>query len=577
MCWYTYEHMADLSNIRTIAIGGAAGDGTREAGISFSELFSLLGYNTFSSYDYPSLIRGGHNVARISYTTDNIHADYRELDVLIATNAESVRIHHDELRPNARVFVETSHIDELKNIDIDLIPLPMQQFADDCKAPQVARTSSAFGAYGYTLGLTLPHLKDLAHTVFANVGAEMNIRLVEKGYMYLRAKEYPQDKRVLPERTEKISEVMDGNKAIAKGLLAAGLEAYVGYPMTPSTSTLQYLAKAGRARGIKVVHPEDEIAVVNMALGMSYAGKRTAVGTANGGFALMQESVSFAGVAELPLVILESMRMGPATGVATHTSQGDLQFTLHAGHGEFPKIVIAPGDVEECFVCAADAMNLAWKYQMTAVILSDKHLSESYMSVALDEKSKGADLGKRAIQMGGEYKRYKITQDGISPLAFPGTPNIVVKTTSYEHTEEGEATEDARIVQDMQDKRFRKYAGLYEDFHWFPTVKTYGDLSSDIVVVFWGSTKGAMLEAMKQLNEPVKLVQVVWMEPFDADRVKAELAGARIVIDVEGNHTAQLAALIREKTSIEITRKVLKYDAQPFTPTELAREINRFI
>lgn len=568
---------AGLSHIRTIAIGGAAGDGVREAGTNFSELFTELGFKTFSSFDYPSLIRGGHNYARITYAPDTVHADYRALDALIAVDALSVRVHLSELKQGARVFVETAYLPELKDIGIELIPLPMKQIADECKAPQVARTSAAFGAYAYILGLTLMHVKELAHTVFANVGAEMNMKLVEKGYMYLRAKEYPQEQATLPQRPERAGEVMDGNKAVAKGFMAAGLEAYVGYPMTPSTSTLQYLAKAGKARGLKVVHPEDEIAVINVALGMSYAGKRVACGTANGGLALMQESIAFAGVAELPLAILESMRMGPATGVATHTAQGDLQFTLHAGHGEFPKVVIAPGDVEECFSCAADAMNLAWKYQLTAIVLSDKHLSESYMSVTLDEASKGPDMGKRAIHVGGGYKRYKITQDGISPLAFPGTPGVVVKATSYEHNEEGEATEDAREVKEMQDKRFRKYAGLYEDFKWFPTVKIYGDPNAEAVVVCWGSTKGAALEALRHIDTPVKLVQVLWMEPFDADRVKAELAGARVVVDVEANHTAQLAALIREKTSIEIVNKVLKYDAQPFTPVELAEEIKRYL
>jgi len=565
------------SAIRTIAIGGAAGDGIREAGINFSELFTELGYHTFSSFDYPSLIRGGHNYARVSYSTGVVRADYRELDVLIAVDANSVRVHLDELKPDARVFVEQAYMEHLKEIDVELIPLPMKQIADECKAPHVARTSSAFGAYGYTRGIPLQRLKELANIVFANVGAGMNVKLVEAGYMHMRAKEYPQDELNLPDHGYHASEVIDGNKAVAKGLLAAGLEAYIGYPMTPSTSTLQFLAKAGKKRGIKVVHPEDEIAVINMALGMSYAGKRAACGTANGGVALMQETISLAGVSEIPLVILESMRMGPATGVATHTSQGDLQFTLHAGHGEFPKFVVAPGDVEECFECAADAMNMAWKYQLTSIILSDKHLSESYMSATLDEESKGPDLGKRALHLGGQYKRYKITHDGISPLAFPGTPGVMVKATSYEHIEEGEATEDPREVKEMQDKRFRKYTGLYEDFKWFPTVKTYGDLESDIVVVFWGSTKGAALEAAKYTKQPVKLVQILWMEPFDADRVKAELAGARVVIDVEANHTAQLAALIREKTSIEILNKVLKYDAQPFTPKQLAEEINRFM
>lgn len=569
--------MDTRSSIRTIAIGGAAGDGVREAGINFAELLHELGYTTFSTFDYPSLIRGGHNFARISYALDEIHADYRELDVLVAVNAESVRVHAAALKPGAHVFVEAAFMPELKDLDIPLIALPMKQIATDAKAPQVARTSSAFGAYGYTLGIPLDRLKKLATKVFANVGAEVNGTLVQAGYTFMQEQGYPKDDVVLPESPQGEGEVMDGNKAIAKGFLAAGLEMYVGYPMTPSTSTLQFLAKAGKERGLRVVHPEDEISVINMALGMSYAGKRVAVGTANGGFALMQETFSFAGVSELPIAILVSMRMGPATGVATHTSQGDLRFILAAGHGEFPRLVIAPGDITECFEAAADALNLAWKYQIPAIVLTDKHLSESYKSVTLDLASKGVDPGKHAVNPGTEYKRYTITDDGVSPMAFPGTPNVVTKATSYEHNEEGEATERADIVQAMQDKRFRKLDGLYREFAWFPTVKTYGDLTSDVCVVFWGSTKGAMLEAAKQFKTPAKLVQILWMEPFDAERVKQELAGARIIIDVEANHTAQLASVIREKTSIEIVNKVLKYNAQPFTPTELATEINKFL
>jgi 2-oxoglutarate/2-oxoacid ferredoxin oxidoreductase subunit alpha len=565
------------SLIRTIAIGGAAGDGIREAGINFSELLHELGYTTFTSFDYPSLIRGGHNFARISYTLGEIHADYHELDVLIAVNAESVRVHANSLKPGAHVFVESAFVSELKDLNIPLIPLPMKEIATEVKAPMVARTSSAFGAYGYTLGIPLDRLKKLAASVFANVGAEVNIALVQKGYTFMQEQGFQKDDVVLPENAHEGGEVMDGNKAVAKGFLSAGLEAYVGYPMTPSTSTLQFLAKAGKERGLKVVHPEDEIAVINVALGMSYAGKRVAVGTANGGFALMQETFAFAGVSELPLAILVAMRMGPATGVATHTSQGDLRFIIHAGHGEFPRLVMAPGDIEECFSLSADALNLAWKYQIPVILLTDKHLSESYQSVTLDVSSKGADLGKREPAPGPKYKRYTVTEDGVSPMAFPGTPDTVVKATSYEHNEEGEATEHAHEVLAMQNKRFRKLDGLYRDFAWFPTVKTYGDLSSDVVIVFWGSTKGAMLEALKQLKTPAKLVQILWLEPFDADRVKNELAGARIIIDVEANHTAQLASLIREKTSIEITNKVLKYDAQPFTPTALAEEINRFL
>ncbi len=565
------------AGVRTIAIGGAAGDGIREAGVNWSEFLTELGYHTFSSFDYPSLIRGGHNFSRISFHTEEVRADYRELDVLVAVNAESVRVHQSELKPGAFVFVESTHADALKDVGVPLIAIPMKAITEELKAPLVARSSVAFGAFAYTLGLPLERVRTLTNKVFAQVGADLNRALIERGYDFLKEAQYTQITCCIPATARDSGEIFDGNKAAMKGFLAAGLEMYVGYPMTPSTSALQFLARAGKDRGVIVVHPEDEISVMNMALGAVYAGKRTALGTANGGFALMQETFSFAGVAELPLPMLITMRMGPATGVATHTSQGDLRFIIHAGHGEFPRLVVAPGDIEECFTCAADVFNLAWKYQIPTILLADKHLSESYASLTLDESRFGADLGKRAEVTGKSYNRYAITEDGISPIAFPGTEDTVVKATSYEHNEEGEATEIASEVQAMQDKRFRKLDGLYREFTFFPTVKVYGDLGSDVVVVCWGSTKGALLEAVKQVATPVKVVQVLWLEPFDADRVKAELAGARVLIDVEANHTAQLAALIREKTSIEITKKVLKYDAQPFTPTELAEEITRLL
>ncbi len=563
--------------VRTIAIGGAAGDGIREAGVNWSEFLTELGYHTFSSFDYPSLIRGGHNFARISFHTETIRADYAELDVLVAVNAESVRVHLSELKPGAFVFVEEVHADALKDVEVPLISLPMRMITEELKAPLVARSSVAFGAFAYTLGLPLERVRTLTNKVFAQVGADLNRSLIEKGYEYLQSKQYPQISCCVPDTSRDAGDIYDGNKAVMKGFLAAGLEMYVGYPMTPSTSALQFLAKAGKDRGVVVVHPEDEIAVMNMALGAVYAGKRTALGTANGGFALMQETFSFAGVAEVPLPMLITMRMGPATGVATHTSQGDLRFIIHAGHGEFPRLVVAPGDIEECFSCSADVFNLAWKYQLPAIVLADKHLSESYMSLVLDESKYGPDLGKRASETGKHYKRYALTGDGISPIAFPGTPETMVKATSYEHNEEGEATEVPHEVKAMQDKRFRKLEGLYREFEYFPTVKVYGDRESDAVIVCWGSTKGAVLEAMKQLTVRIKVVQVLWLEPFDADKVKAELAGARVIVDVEANHTAQLASLIREKTSIEITNKVLRYDAQPFTPTELARDIGAFL
>jgi 2-oxoglutarate ferredoxin oxidoreductase subunit alpha len=364
-------------------------------------------------------------------------------------------------------------------------------------------------------------------------------------------------------------ELIDGNTAFAKGLQAAGLDFYIAYPMTPATSILHYLAskshsaEAPRDKQLKVIQPENEISVANMALGMAYAGKRVAVGSASGGFALMQEAFSFAGMAELPIVVAVSQRQAPATGSPTHSSQSDLRFVIHAGHGEFPRIVIAPGDPEESFQAGADALNLAWKFKIPVIVLLDKILSEHMMTSILDQPS--------------------ISVERNDTIIFPGTPNAVVKITSYEHDENGFTIDKAEDVKRMLDKRFAKAKNIEVEMQTRESIKIYGDLNSENVIVFFGSTKGPVLEASKYLNKGVKLVQILWLEPFDTEKVKRELeglpaqAGKNKIICVEGNHNGQLAGLIREKTGLKITDNILKYDSMPFDPTELAEQINRML
>jgi 2-oxoglutarate ferredoxin oxidoreductase subunit alpha len=294
-----------------------------------------------------------------------------------------------------------------------------------------------------------------------------------------------------------------------------------------------------------------------MALGMVYAGKKVAVGSASGGFALMQEAFSFAGMAELPLVVAVSARQAPATGVPTRSSQSDLRFVLHAGHGEFPRIVIAPGDPSESFQAGASALNLAWKFKVPVIVLLDKILSENMMTSDIEKLTQPSP---------------KATADE-EDLKIPGTPGAVVKITSYEHDEDGITVDKVEDIKRMLDKRFVKQENIAAHMINQETVKTYGDTSSENVVVFFGSTKGPILEASKNFNKPVKLVQIVWLEPFDSERVSKELAGKRVIC-VEANHNGQLASLIREKTGIEITEKILKYDSHPFSPIDLAEKIN---
>ena len=565
--------------IRTIGIGGAAGDGIREAGLHLAEIFNQLGYQSFFSFSYPSVIRGGHNYARLSVSKEKVFGDYAELDVLIAVNAESVKLHLSELKPEALVFVDQAYLNETRDLKANITLLPMSDFAKEINARAVARTVVGIGALAYIAGFTFEKMSDTVLSVFKEYGGEINATLAEKGFSIAKDMGLAKWSEGLTETTPIAgTEIMDANKAIAKGFLSAGLEMYLAYPMTPSTSILHFLAKEALnpEKKLKTIQAEDEISAINTAIGVAYAGKRVAVGTATGGFALMQEAFSFAGVSETPIVVAVSQRQGPATGVPTNTSQGDLQFVLHSGHGEFPRIVIAPGDAEEAYIASANALHLAWKYQMPAIILVDKHLSESSQTAVLDS-SKIIPAEAKKWEKNGEYHRYQFAEDGVSPLTFPGTEGANVKLTSYEHDEFGIASDEPEMVKKMTDKRFKKGEMLAQELPSFETIKVSGDETSDTALLFWGSPKGAILEAVKHLKRPVGLVQVLWMEPFDTARVSLALANVTNIISIEGNHNSQLSALLREKTGIVPHHHINRYDSKPFDPMELAREINELL
>ena len=469
------------SDIFTIGIGGAAGEGVKKAGIKIGAFLQSHGYEVYISFEYPSLIRGGHNFVRLTFGKEKIWNDHSKLDILIVSNEESVELHKKELKENAVVITD----------------LPFSKISEN------------------------PEL------VLKNLNLE---------------------------QSESRGELIDGNTAFAKGLQAAGLDFYIAYPMTPATSILHYLASKQTKDGLKVIQPENEIAVINLALGMAYAGKRVAIGSATGGFALMQEAFSFAGMAELPLVIAVSQRQAPATGSPTHSSQSDLRFVVHSGHGEFPRIVMAPGDPEESFKFGAEAMNLAWKFRVPVIVLLDKILSEHMMTTTISQFPISNFQNENVI---------------------PGMPGKVVKVNSYEHDEEGYTVDKPEDIKRMVDKRFEKAKNIEVEMQNRETVKIYGDINSENTVIFFGSTKGPILEASKYFNKPVKMVQIIWLEPFDTEKVKRGLEGKRVIC-IEGNHNAQLASLIREKTGI-VCENILKYDATPFDPTELVEQINSML
>jgi len=377
---------------------------------------------------------------------------------------------------------------------------------------------------------------------------------------------------------------LSGNEAISAGAIKAGCKFFAAYPMTPASSILSTMASQERNYNIVVKHTEDEIAAINMAIGASYAGVRAMTGTSGGGFALMTEGLGLAATTETPLVIVEAQRPGPATGMATHSGQGDLRFVMHASTDEFPRIIIAPGTVEECYGLTIEAFNIADRYQMPVIILTDKYLGESYKTVnALNNNTKidrGQLLTDEEAEKQANYLRYKITLDGVSPRAIPGQKNCTFVASSYEHDEEGYEREEEEIRIAMHTKRFKKFENASKEIaEKGIATKLYGNGVADFSIVSWGSPKGPILEAMKMLEmEGIKVnyLQLIFMSPFPKKVVENTMKKFRTIV-IESNKTSQLSGLIREHTGLDTDYKILKYDGRPFSPEDIYNGVKNII
>ena len=543
----------------SVLIGGQAGDGIRQAGTLIAHLFSFLGYRIYFWDDYPSLIRGGHNFSIIRASDRKIGAHTNHVDILVALTPATVEKHKWRLKPGGLLIYDT---DAFKS---EGLGLPLTGIVKQAGGKPIMRNVAALGAIARALGIDWPTLENV---VRAEVAKQTDLNLAvarasfdQAGEPRLRVEHLPSEP--LP--------LLPGNEAIGLGAVCAGLKLYISYPMTPSSSLLHFLAQNEEALGVVVYHPENEIAAVVTAIGGAYAGARTMVGTAGGGFALMVEGLSLAAQNESPVVFFVSQRPGPSTGLPTYTSQSDLFFILNAGHGEFVRFAVAPGDPDEAFVLTGLAMNTAWKYQIPAFVISDKNLSESTFSF----ESKGNEVGRDEAPMWkgkGQYRRYERDQGGVSPLAFPGTPGAVVKVNSYEHDEYGITTEEADKTAEMQDKLLAKRKGLTEDVDSMEAVKVYGSRNSSRALVTWGSTKGACVEVAETLG--LRVVQPVVVEPLPVRQIERALDGAETVIGVENNATACLSRLLGCH-GIKVHETILKYDGRPFTVDDLSERLKK--
>ena len=552
--------MEDFSTL----IGGVAGDGINEAGLTVTWLFNRLGYRIYMYYDYPSLIRGGHNYSLVRASRQKIGAHRDRIDVLIALNQETVEKHKDRLKDSSFVIYDAEKV-KADGIRQKSCGIPVTRILSETGALPVMKNSCILGAFCKVVGIDWLVLEEVLKKHIPKM-LEQNLLVARRGYD--QADEFCH----MDKLNQEPQPIMTGNQAISLGLIKAGLEAYVAYPMTPSSSILDFMAKSAEKFGIKVVHPESEIAVMLMAQGFAYAGVKAAVGTSGGGFCLMTEGLSLAGMAEMPVVIVMAQRTGPSTGLPTYTAQGDLHFILNAGQGEFPRFVVAPGDAEDAYYWSSVALNMAWKFQVPAFILSDKIVSESQYS--FDRTAAGeAMLASPVLWDGqGSYNRYSYTDTGVSPLAYPPQKGQVIKSDSYTHDNAGITTEDPQITREMSDKRQLKGQSMARDLEGYETVKVFGDEKGKTALLCWGSNKGVCMEASQKLG--LKVIQVLVLWPFPEKKLLDALQGVERLIDVECNSTAQLARLC-SIFGIKTHDRILKYDGRPFSLDDLNSELDR--
>jgi len=579
----------------SILIGGKAGFGIDKASLIIGRILAQQGFRIYIYRDYPSLIRGGHTFSIIRASKNKIAAHYDKVDFLLALNQDTLNLHRNRLKKDCLFIYDSDQVNPVRNliqkdsntgisngvkIDSDStcgVGLPIGKIIKEENASEIMRNTCIIGAFCKTVGIDLEILENVLKKEISKE-IDLNLKVCRRGFH--EAKELI---KIEPLAQDKLP-LLSGNQAIGLGLIKGGLKTYIAYPMTPSSPILHYLAEIASDFGLKVLHPESEIGVILMALGFAYMGEKAAIGTSGGGFCLMTEGLSFAGMSELPIVIILGQRPGPSTGLPTYSAQTDLHFALNAGQGEFGRFIVAPGDPEEAYFWSAMAMNISWKYQIPAIILSDKNIGEGIFSFdinSIEEISArggsacgGKEEGPLLWDRKSAYKRYLNTENGVSPLAFVPDKEAIIKVNSYEHDEFGITTEDSQTTRMMQDKRLRKEKYLIEKLRRFKTVKIYGNQNSSVALLCWGSNKGVCIEAAGNLG--LKVIQPLVLSPFPIKQFQEALTGVKKIINVENNATGQLAMLIKNY-GFNVDENVLKYDGRPFYLDELEEKLRSMI
>lgn len=564
-------------------IGGQQGEGVESTDRIFSTALNRLGYYLYGYRHFSSRIKGGHTNNKIRISTQPIRSIADDLDILVAFDQESIDLNAHELRPGGVIVADAKFNPVVpEGADIRLFPVPITAIAEEL-GTSLMKNMVASGASWALLGLPLDVFNKAVEEEFGRKGAavvEKNLVAVKHGADYvLDLAGGPLDEFKLIPADGKQKLFMIGNDAIGLGAVAAGCRLMSAYPITPASEIMEYLIKKLPKFGGTVVQTEDEIAAVTMAIGANYAGVRTMTASAGPGLSLMMEAIGLAGMTETPVVIVDTQRGGPSTGLPTKQEQSDINALIHGTHGEIPKIVLAPSSIEECFYDTVEAFNLSEQYQVPVIVVTDLQLSLGkqscepldYNRIVIDRGNLVSDVPEQEEK--ALFKRYELTDNGISPRVLPGEKNGIHHVTGVEHDESGRPSESADNRKKMMDKRLGKLN------HVVVTNPILADASyekPDLLIIGMGSTGGTIDQARELLDKDgisTNHVTVRLLHPFPAEEMKPYIDGARQVIVVENNATAQLANLIKLHVGgNEKMSSVLKYDGNPFLPSIIYNE-----
>ncbi len=581
----------------TVGIAGAAGDGLDKSGDTLARAAGRHGLHVYAYNSYQSIIRGGHIWLRLRIGQEKVYNHGDKLTAVIALNQDSIERHLPELDEGGYLVFNSDKlkVDPAlpKAKDVQIVGLPMAEITKPVveKHGPILPIMQNTVAVGAVLGLTRLGVEsaiDVLKDTFAHKGdkvIDLNVGLLQAGYDYATKNFKPLNAEWKMNNTRR--PFCTGNEAIAMAAAAAGCKFYSAYPMTPASTILHWMANHAEQAGICVKQAEDELSVINMAVGAGLGGVRSMCATAGGGFALMTEAVGMAGIMEAPVVVVEVQRGGPSTGLPTKTEQADLHQVFGASQGEFPRLIVCPRDIPDAYESTVEAFHLADKYQMPVLIMSDLLLSEHPETVDAEvfrtdiKIDRGQMVSEWDVEKNGKYKRFKNTPSGVSPRAIPGTANTLYVSGTDEHDEESILVSDMftspPMRRKMMEKRMRKVENLLKDLK-APVLE--GPADADVTLVGWGSSYGVIREAAERLTAggtKTNYLILKYIAPFHAKEVSEILSKCKKKISVELNFTSQMARHIKAETGISMDDHVTKYDGEPLEPNYVVDHVKRIL